>query len=242
MKKIYNGMKVWNTCTSVYHVQGYLFSEMLLNLGMLPACKGCCPVTWSPLSALQGYLKFPCALLGTNAGDLWGRKTTPLPPHIAPWRELFLIFHFQIWMTLWGLILSLIYLFLFLWPCCKAYGILVPCLGVEPMPLALEAQSLNHCTTREVPRSDSWITLSVKPGLSFSEATSLHNAEPCEAIRHILPFPLIGLNLQQKVCIHFLALPYKLPHVSWLKNTLIYRLTVLWAQKSEHNTQLGPLL
>ena len=32
-----------------------------------------------------------------------------------------------------------------------AYGILVPQLGIEPMPLALEAWSLNHWTSREVP-------------------------------------------------------------------------------------------
>ena len=81
MEEIYNGMKVWNTHTIVYHVQGYWFSEMLLNLGMLPACKDCCPMTWSPLSAQQGHLKSPCVLLGTNTGVLWGRKTTLCPTY-----------------------------------------------------------------------------------------------------------------------------------------------------------------
>ena len=33
-----------------------------------------------------------------------------------------------------------------------ACGILVPQPGIEPVPPALEAQSLNHWTTREVPR------------------------------------------------------------------------------------------
>ena len=33
-----------------------------------------------------------------------------------------------------------------------AHGILVPQPGIEPVPPALEARSLNHCTTREVPQ------------------------------------------------------------------------------------------
>ena len=35
-----------------------------------------------------------------------------------------------------------------MWKC----GILVPRPGIEPAPLALEAQSLNHWTAREVPK------------------------------------------------------------------------------------------
>ena len=34
-----------------------------------------------------------------------------------------------------------------------ACGILVPQPGIEPVPPAVEAQSLNHQTTREVPRT-----------------------------------------------------------------------------------------
>ena len=34
-----------------------------------------------------------------------------------------------------------------------ACGILAPLSGIEPMPLALEAQNLNHWTTRKVPRT-----------------------------------------------------------------------------------------
>ena len=34
-----------------------------------------------------------------------------------------------------------------------AYGILVPYLGIEPVPPAVKAQSLNHWTMREVPTS-----------------------------------------------------------------------------------------
>ena len=37
------------------------------------------------------------------------------------------------------------------WPCSVAYGILVPWPGIEPMPPAVEVQSLNHWTSKEVP-------------------------------------------------------------------------------------------
>ena len=46
------------------------------------------------------------------------------------------------------------YLFLFLfffWPCHAACKILVSQPGIEPMPPAVEAQSLNHWAAREVP-------------------------------------------------------------------------------------------
>ena len=42
------------------------------------------------------------------------------------------------------------HLFIF-WPQHEARGILVPRPGIEPTPSALEAQSLNHWTPREVP-------------------------------------------------------------------------------------------
>ena len=45
-----------------------------------------------------------------------------------------------------------IYLFIYLfWPHYTAHGILVRQPGTEPATPALEAQSLNHWTTREVP-------------------------------------------------------------------------------------------
>ena len=43
--------------------------------------------------------------------------------------------------------------FFFFWPYCTACGILVPQAGTEPVPPAVEAQSLNHWTTREVQKS-----------------------------------------------------------------------------------------
>ena len=43
------------------------------------------------------------------------------------------------------------FFFLFFWPCHAACGILVQP-GIKPMPPALGAQSLNHWTTREVPK------------------------------------------------------------------------------------------
>ena len=43
------------------------------------------------------------------------------------------------------------YLFyLFFWSCCVACGILVPQPGIKPVPPALEAQSVNHWTTKGV--------------------------------------------------------------------------------------------
>ena len=49
----------------------------------------------------------------------------------------------------------------------KACGMLVPWLGIKPAPPALEAQSLNHWTTREVPSSFAFLTLF--PLLSWNE-------------------------------------------------------------------------
>ena len=44
-------------------------------------------------------------------------------------------------------------IFILFFPHHHACGILVPQPGIEPVPLAVEAQSLNHWTTREVPMS-----------------------------------------------------------------------------------------
>ena len=41
--------------------------------------------------------------------------------------------------------------FLFFWPHCVAYGILVPWQEIKPVPSALGTRSLNHWTAREVP-------------------------------------------------------------------------------------------
>ena len=48
---------------------------------------------------------------------------------------------------------GLMFLFLFFFlPHCTACRILVPRPGIEPVPSAVEAWSLNHWTTREVPK------------------------------------------------------------------------------------------
>ena len=44
------------------------------------------------------------------------------------------------------------FFFFFFWSCLLACGILVPWLGIKPVPSALREWSLNHWTTREVPR------------------------------------------------------------------------------------------
>ena len=49
------------------------------------------------------------------------------------------------------LMLSFLFIYLFFGPCHAACGILVPQPGIESMPLALEAWTLNHWTAREFP-------------------------------------------------------------------------------------------
>ena len=46
--------------------------------------------------------------------------------------------------------------YLFFWPCCVAYWILVPQPGIEPMSFASGAWNLNHRTAREVPLFTYW--------------------------------------------------------------------------------------
>ena len=54
--------------------------------------------------------------------------------------------------TFWNFFTLLVFFsFFFFWPHYAACGILVPRPGIEPVPPALGAQSLNHWTTREVP-------------------------------------------------------------------------------------------
>ena len=52
------------------------------------------------------------------------------------------------------------------WLHCTACGILVPQPGIKPAPPALEAQSLNHWTTREIPGSTPFC-LSIYPLLDI---------------------------------------------------------------------------
>ena len=57
---------------------------------------------------------------------------------------------------LWSININLnLYLFIYLfiyWPPLKGCGILVPWSEMKPVPLAVETQSLNHWTAREVPQ------------------------------------------------------------------------------------------
>ena len=45
-----------------------------------------------------------------------------------------------------------------------ARRILVPQPGIEPLLPAVEAQSLNHCTAREIPTCSSFLSISNQPG------------------------------------------------------------------------------
>ena len=52
-------------------------------------------------------------------------------------------------LKLWDIVI--LFIFLCVWPCCSACGILVPQAGIEPVPPAIETQSSNHWTATEVP-------------------------------------------------------------------------------------------
>ena len=99
--------------------------------------------------------------------------------------------------------------FFFFWPRRHAAcGILVPRPGIEPAPPALEAQSLNHWTAREVPRwlfffflADihfsflfiyiwlCWVFVSVR-GLSPVAASGGHSSSRCTGFSPSRPLPL----------------------------------------------------
>ena len=50
-----------------------------------------------------------------------------------------------------GCLLTIIFIIFISWPCHGAGGILVPQLGMEPMPPAVDVQSPNHWDAREFP-------------------------------------------------------------------------------------------
>ena len=73
--------------------------------------------------------------------------------HIVMYFTTSLMLLFFFFMLYWESLPSMLLIFSFVlfWLCHKAYGILVPWPEIEPTPPALEAQSLNHWTAREVP-------------------------------------------------------------------------------------------
>ena len=112
--------------------------------------------------------------IGNFCGGRWGGglRTTLryfLSIRVRPTRSLSLIFQD---------------LFIF-WLCSAAWEILVPWPGTEPAPPTLEAQSLNHWTTREV------------PGLSLLNWT-LHNSQESGG-REKSPFMLAALTFTSLV-------------------------------------------
>ena len=80
---------------------------------------------------------------------------------------------------------SLVGLCLYSRPCRAACGILVPRPGIEPVPPAVEAWSLNHWTAREVP--EFLMFQSLISETSFSISSSLEGAQ--------LYTPLTGVSL-----------------------------------------------
>ena len=76
--------------------------------------------------------------------------------HIHLYLSVVHLDQFQFWWV--DIFYFIIYLFIF-WLCHAVCGILVSWPEIEPVPLALEAQILNHWTAREVP---SWCILKVQ--------------------------------------------------------------------------------
>ena len=83
---------------------------------------------------------------------------------------------------------------------CASCGILVPQPGIEPVPLALEEQSLNHWTTREVPELDTFDSsvfkhylLSASPSSQLSLSSSFSPlSDPSQPFA--VPSPLTPLQ------------------------------------------------
>ena len=94
--------------------------------GLISDCGETCPLT-GPLLCPQESL--------TPKRDWHAPLRSPLGLHALPHSSFSK--HF-------------IYLFIF-WPCHTACGILVPWSGIEPLSPAVEVQSFNHWTAREVP-------------------------------------------------------------------------------------------
>ena len=76
----------------------------------------------------------------------------------------------------------LLFLFCFVLLHCAVCGILVPRPGIKPMPPAVEAQSLNHWTSREVPR-DFFFTFKRKKISGFPGSSVVKNLN-CQSRRH----------------------------------------------------------
>ena len=75
----------------------------------------------------------------------------------------------------------------FFWPC----SILVPKAGVEPAPSAVEVQSFNHWTTREVPQSICW-------AMAWAQCGGVHDCK----VTHLSHFlSLVGFNSALGGCI-----------------------------------------
>lgn len=84
-----------------------------------------------------------------RVGHTYRISSNPHPgrhPHSHSPSSLFSIFEFDFWPLHYTH-----FCFCIFWPHCVTCGILIPWLGIKPTPLALEAQNLNHLTTRKVP-------------------------------------------------------------------------------------------
>ena len=98
------------------------------------------------------------------------------------------------------------YLFFF-WPCPVACGILVPLPGIDPAPPAMEAQSLNHWTAREVPPSMYLLNLEFVLFMSQKKNSLLISLSLFSLCRSLIGYDLLDWSLN--------LLPVFLLSVSW---------------------------
>ena len=110
----------------------------MLTLAHVP-----CQTSWHPEKEKQWekYISFTCTFYWVVHNKNTHHPDSSLISHIQSTRPYFVcIFSF----------LKLLYLFIY-WRHPAAWGISIPSPGIEPAPPAVEAQSLNLCTTREAP-------------------------------------------------------------------------------------------
>ena len=110
--------------------------------------------------------------------------------------------HLSISLQLSFVSICLLFFFFFFWRHHIACGILVPQPGIEPAPPALEAQSLNHWTTREVPPS------------AYSQKQGLMKSSCICSLQATLP-----VSLERSWIIEFLG--YSL-HFNWYSQISLF--------------------
>ena len=157
---------------------------------------------------------------------------------------------------------NILFFFNFFWPCHMACGIFISLPEIKPVPLALEAQSLNPCTARKIQKYifNEVNSLTSTPPTSSTQATTGNNLNIhpsfwvfpwlCRSLYFVsinIKYFLIHTH-KEGLCKYFwLAVCNKVPKVRRIKTTEINLLTVLKARSRRSRCQkiwllLRPLL